>query len=254
MLRVGAGILLLCLGVACGSPTVQTDAGDPLHIVEVDGNGTVGMTLGAVPIKGVIVYFHGKGQHPDVIYKNPKHRALFAPLLRSGYAVVASEAGGDAFGNPLSLNDYRGLAVAATTKYHAPPKLFVAESMGALASLALLTEDYGWQIRGMVGITPLMGIPAEDRSIDAVKDAWRDGVPPTADPMEWDPKSLEHRAFLLYQADHDEVIPTGATARDFATRFGAVADVRIARCAGGHVAADCYDSAGVTSWVAGLGL
>jgi pimeloyl-ACP methyl ester carboxylesterase len=65
--------------------------------------------------------------------------------LRAGYAVVSADANGNAFGNPASREDYRLLIKAALQHYGPKPVLFVAESMGALAALALISEDTGRQ-------------------------------------------------------------------------------------------------------------
>jgi alpha-beta hydrolase superfamily lysophospholipase len=188
-----------------------------------------------------------------VIHEHPNHRALLEPLVRAGYAVVAAEAGGNAFGNPASLDDYRQLMNAARTKFGAEPMIFVAESMGALPALSLLREDTEHRIRGMVGITPLMGLPANMRTVDFVANAWHGSVPDTADPMQWPPDTFAGRAFQLYQADQDKIIPYGARARDFARRFGGSADVSVIPCSGPHVSPKCYDAAGVGHWVASLG-
>jgi predicted alpha/beta hydrolase family esterase len=245
--------LLLLLTAGCGGAPVDTLPDDMVDIAQLGGDGATAISLKGTPITGVVVYFHGMDQFPDVIYKNPNHRALFTPLLRSGYAVVSAEAGGNAFGNPTSLDDYRALAAAAEARYHVGPTLFVAESMGGLAALALYSEDHKGQIKGMVGITPLMGIPADARSIDFVQQAWHGSVPDSADPMEWNPESLSHRNFLLFQADDDTVIPAGATAGDFASRFGSTTTVEVVRCGGGHVDPDCYQPSTLQRWVTGLG-
>jgi alpha-beta hydrolase superfamily lysophospholipase len=167
--------------------------------------------------------------------------------------VVAADAGGSAFGNPDSRRGYRQLIASAQSKYGAAPTLFVAESMGALPALALLPEFGRREVKGMVGITPMMGIPPYVRSTSYIASAWRGDVSDSADPMSWSPDVFAGRAIRLYEADEDSVIPGGATARDFADRFGAVATVEVVRCDGGHVDGDCYDGADVERWMAGLG-
>jgi hypothetical protein len=248
MWRAAATLMVLCGLVACGNEQSLN-----LDVTELDGHGTMGLSVSGQPVKGLVVYFHGRDQTPNVIKDSVKHRALFDPLLSSGYAVVSGDAGGSAFGNVKSRQEYRRLIGAARAKYGAEPKLFVAESMGALPALALLGEPDSRLVSGMVGITPLMGIPLGYRSIDFIASAWNGVVPDSGDPMSWPPDLFAGRNFRLYQADADDVIPSGATARDFAYRFGSVAKVEVIPCAGGHVADDCYDGAGVQKWLAGLG-
>jgi hypothetical protein len=247
MRRAVATLVTLCGLVACFNQSTNVDA------VEVDGRGTLGLSVPRQPVKGVVVYFHGMDQKPNVIKDSPKHRALLDPLLRSGYAVVSADAGGSAFGNPVSQQQYRRLIAAARSKYHAEPKLFVAESMGALAALALLTEDISRHVKGMVGITPLMGLPPAIRSVNYIANAWVGGVPSSADPMSWSPELFAGRALRLYEAAEDDVIPPGATAQDFADRFGSAARIEVIRCGGGHVADDCYEGNDVMNWMARLG-
>lgn len=246
--RVLAALVILCGLVACSEPP---ESG--FDEIEVNGAGSLGISVPGVAVTGIVVYFHGMDQKPDVITGNPNHKTLFDPLLQSGYAVVAADAGGSAFGNPESLQDYRELIAAARSRYGVEPMLFVAESMGALAALAMLTEDTARQVKGMVGITPLMGLPPDIRSVNYVLSAWSGDVPNSADPMSWPPQLFAGRAMLLYQSDDDAVIPFNASAQEFATRFGSVAKVDVVPCQGGHVAADCYSAAGVEKWLDGLG-
>jgi pimeloyl-ACP methyl ester carboxylesterase len=201
----------------------------------------------------LIVYFHGSDQTARVIRDDEKHRNLFDPMLRAGYAVVAADAGGNAFGNPGSQDVYRRLIAAARQKYGAGPMFFVVESMGALAALALVNEDADRQVRGLMGVSPLMGLPPAAREVDYVAGPWGGTVPASADPMTWPPSAFANRAFRLYLPSADTVIPAGATGRDFAARFGSVATVEIVECEGGHVAAACYQGADVEKWLTALG-
>jgi alpha-beta hydrolase superfamily lysophospholipase len=99
-----------------------------------------------------------------VIQLSDKHKASPEPLLRAGYGVVSAIADGNAYGNPKSRLDYRSLMIAVQAMDAAEPLFFVAESMGALPALALMSDDTRHQVKGMVGISPLivptlMGIP-----------------------------------------------------------------------------------------------
>jgi alpha-beta hydrolase superfamily lysophospholipase len=165
------------------------------------------------PVKGVIVYFHGSDQNAHVIQDDRKHTDFFDPLLRAGYAVVAADADGNAFGNLASRQDHRQLTAGAKKKYGSAPIFFVAESMGALSALALLGEDTGRQIKGMVGVSPLMGISPTLRSVSFIADAWGGHVPDSADPMGWPPEVFSGRTFRLYVPTEDQVIPASASAR-----------------------------------------
>lgn len=238
--------------------TVGCSDGDPYgdtNIVagEVNGTGTLGLAAQGRPVKEIMVYFHGSDQTAAVIQDSAKHKEFFAPFLRDGFAVVAADAGGNAFGSPTSRQDYRNLIHAAEQKYHAKVTAYVAESMGALAALALLGEDHAHQIKGMVGISPLMGIPPYIRTTTFIADPWGGNIPDAADPLSWPTDTFAGDAFRLYQAKRDRVLPKGATAADFAARFGGVATVDIVECAGDHVDRSCYQGSDAKQWLAGFG-
>jgi pimeloyl-ACP methyl ester carboxylesterase len=245
-------LVVLCGLVSC-SREGHPDYGFAVDDAEVNGPGTAGLSMSGQPVKGLIVYFHGSDQTARIIRDDEKHRNLFDPMLRAGYAVVAADADGNAFGNPPSQDAYRRLIAAARQKYGAGPMFFVAESMGALAALALINEDADRQVRGMMGVSPLMGLPQRAREVDYVAGPWGGTVPASADPMAWPPSAFANREFRLYLPRADTVIPVGATGKDFAARFGSVAAVDILECEGGHVATACYRGEDVEKWITALG-
>lgn len=239
--------VILCGLVACSGDSLRLDA------AEVNGMGTLGISARGQDVKGVIVYFHGSDQNASVIEYSEKHRVFFDPLLRAGYAVVAADADGNAYGNPTSRRAYRDLMAAAAEKYEVPVTWFVAESMGALAALALLSEDTEKKIKGMVGITPMMGIPAYIRTTPFIAEAWGGTVPESADPLSWPPEVFAGREIRLYVADDDRVIPRAATGQDFAKKFDGTANVEVIDCPGKHVASECYRGEDVEKWMAEIG-
>jgi pimeloyl-ACP methyl ester carboxylesterase len=250
-----ATVLLTCGLVSCsddGAKDGAKDYGFQVVETEVNGPGTLGLSDYGQDIKGLLVYFHGADQTARVIRDDEKHRNLFDPALRAGYAVVAADAGGNAFGNPASQQDYRGLIAAAREKYGAVPMFFVAESMGTLAALTLIDEDAGRQVKGMVGLSPLMGIPPAARKVDYIAGPWGGTVEASADPMTWPPSAFAGRAFRLYLPKNDTVIPPGATGKDFAAHFGSVTTIDIVECEGGHVASPCYQGDDVEKWLGAL--
>jgi hypothetical protein len=243
--------LVLCCGLlACGSH--DTDYNLDLNDAQVDGPGTAGLSVTGQPIKGIVVYFHGSDQNARVIRDSDRHRNLFDPLLRAGMAVVAADAHGNAFGNPASRDVYRHLIAAAREKYGAVPLYFVAESMGALAALALITEDSRHDVLGMVGISPLMGLPPDIRLVNFIQGPWGGDVPPAGDPLSWPPEVFSGRHFRLYSSPDDHVIPADASATAFADRFGSVASIELVECAGGHAASPCYQGTDVDKWMSTL--
>lgn len=247
-----ASALLVCGLVGCSGSNERDYS---LHLTETEmvGPGTLGLSNNDLPVKGLIIYFHGSDQTARVIRDDQKHRDFFDPLLRVGYAVVAADARGNAFGNPASRADYRRLLAVARSKYSAEPVFFVAESMGALAALALLADATDRMVRGMVGISPLMGLPPVARSASFIAGAWGGSVPDMADPLSWPPETFADRNFRLYSSKDDHTIPPEASAHAFADRFGSVAKIELVECTGGHVSAACYQGTDVEKWFDSLG-
>jgi alpha-beta hydrolase superfamily lysophospholipase len=175
--RLMAVLVLICGLTGCD----EADA--PLEVVsvEVDGHGTLALSVPDEAIKAVVVYFHGADQAAPVIQTSAKHSAFFDPLLRAGYAVVTADADGNAYGNPATRQAYRDLITAAEAWYHAKATVFVAESMGALAALALLRDDSAHVVTAMVGITPLMGIPPYIRNVPFIDAPWGGQITDAAD-------------------------------------------------------------------------
>jgi pimeloyl-ACP methyl ester carboxylesterase len=250
LMSVIVAVALCCSFVGCRAH--DTDYSLNLDDVPVGGPGTAGLSVAGEPVKGIVVYFHGSDQNARVIRDSEKHRNVFDPLLRAGYAVVAADAQGNAFGNPASREDYRRLIAAARAQYGMVPLFFVAESMGALAALALIGEDSQRDVKGMVGISALMGLPPDIRSVSFIKGPWQGEVPVSGDPLSWSPEVFAERTFRLYTSPEDKVIPANASASAFAERFGSVATVGIVDCAGGHAASACYQGSDVEKWIAGL--
>ncbi|WP_029116584.1 alpha/beta hydrolase [Mycobacterium sp. URHB0044] len=254
--RIALALVALCALVSCSDDRIDAgnvDYGFSVEDVPVNGPGTVGLSMSGQPVKGLVVYFHGLDQTARVIRDDEKHRNLFDPMLRAGYAVVAADAGGNAFGNPRSVGSYRRLIAAARQKYGAGPLFFVTESMGTLAALTLISEDADRQVKAMVAVSPLMGLPPQAREVKYIAGPWGGTVPPSADPMTWPPSAFANRAFRLYLPTGDTVVPSGGTGKDFAARFGSVAGVEIVECQGGHVASVCYQGDDVEKWIAARG-
>jgi pimeloyl-ACP methyl ester carboxylesterase len=241
--RVGVALLCAALLVAgCGSEL-------KVAATELGGPDTLGLSAEGERVKGVVVYFHGADQSARVLQDSEKHAEFFDSMLRAGYAVVAADAGGNAYGNPQSRDDYRRLISAATQHYGTTDLFYVSESMGTLAALALLSADTQHQVKGLVGITPLMALPPEARAVSYIQGPWAGAVPDAADPVTWPPEAFAGRDFRLYRAAEDDTIPDDAGARAFADQFGEVAQIEVIDCPGEHVAPACYRGDEVANWM-----
>jgi hypothetical protein len=244
--------VLMVLGLGGCQSGVPSLYGIKVEEEQVAGPDTLGLKASGQDVKGLIVYFHGSDQSARVIDDDRRHTDYFDPFLRAGYAVVAADAQGNAYGNPKSRADYRRVIAAAKKKYTTGPIFFVAESMGTLAALALVSEDTDHQVKGLAGISPLMGLPPEARKVSYVAFAWGGYIPPSANPLVWPPEQFADRHFRLHAATDDNVIPGPASAQAFAAKFGSVADIEIMPCQGGHVALACYQGTHDEEWLSSL--
>ena len=240
---VAAAALIVAISAACGGA-------EPAQIVEteVSGPGTLGISHENSATKGIVVFFHGMDQDHREPLSDAKHKELSDSLLGAGYAMVSADAGGNALGNPGSQAAYRKLIADAITAYGSDRIFFLAESMGAVPAL-ILYGDNTIPVRGMAGVSPLMGIPPSARDISYVAAAWNGNVPDSADGMSWAPDRVVDKRFRLYASPDDTVIPKDAGADAFQAKFGQAATVDLIRCSGDHVDASCFDGDGLVKWM-----
>jgi pimeloyl-ACP methyl ester carboxylesterase len=102
----------------------------------VDEQPAVLMTPGT-PTDRVVLYVHGAGETAGSIVGDPAKGPLVQLLLDRGYAIAASDARGNNWGNPASLQDYAALvewlAGRGLTRVYV-----LAQSMGGLDGLQLI--------------------------------------------------------------------------------------------------------------------
>lgn len=245
LLLTFASIVQVCAG--CSDPPEA----NPLSIVEdmVGGPGTLGLSAEGVTVTGLVVFFHGMDEDRNETTRDAKHRALTETMLSAGYAVVSADAGGNSFGNPEAQLAYRRLLTDAIASYGTDRVFFVAESMGALPAVLLYEDSARGTVRGMVGISPMMGIPPDYRSIAYIAQAWGGNVPDDADSLSWPLDRMAGKKFQLLASRDDTVIPADAGSDAFSARFAEVATIDVVRCKGDHVDTSCFDSSEILRWM-----
>ena len=82
--------------------------------VYVDGQPTLGLTMWHQP-RGLVIFFHGLDTDEYVLTGDEVHKRLTDQLVDAGFAVVASRAGGNAYGNAASQHNYRELGRVAVS-------------------------------------------------------------------------------------------------------------------------------------------
>ena len=136
------------------------DAPEPLPDVRAAASITEGTSGGqptvlARPKDGssgrVVVYLHGAGGSEWSPFARPSVARVTTALLRSGFAVAASRADGDNWGNAAGLHATRAL-IADLRAVGLGNVSVIAESMGGLLGMRLLDRT---GVRGWVGIYPV---------------------------------------------------------------------------------------------------
>ncbi|MFT4085819.1 MAG: hypothetical protein QM658_01475 [Gordonia sp. (in: high G+C Gram-positive bacteria)] len=191
---------------------------------------------------GIAVWFHGMDSPRGTEIQGALNQRRFVdPFLRAGWVVASADAGGNSFANPGSLRTYLGLIRAVRARFGEQlPLAFLSESMGSLAALKLYARPEFRSIRGMVGVSPLTGLPPEVRAVDYVRDPWGGEVPASADPLTKPAGTYAGRRFFFVYSPEDRLIPLDAGARAFTLRFDPPSDVDLNQCSGDHGDESCY--------------
>lgn len=249
-MRVDRIIGIAMAMVALATATVGcSSSGDGLTRVRavVAGENTLSIWNDTVTTRGVVVYFHGLDRDETILEMDASHRELIRRLTDAGYAVVASRAGGNAYGNRESQDDYAELAVTAIADRRVSDLFFLAESMGTVAAVNLMAKRPDLRPRGLAAIGPALNLAA-------VADDYRSsllGANPDVsetDPMRLPVESLAGQKVRFYASPDDVLVPTASNADAFRARFGSVADVSIVECSGRHLNSSCVNGEDVVSW------
>lgn len=226
--------------------------------LQVDGQPILAITMKDAFIRGVVVYFHGVDEDEFALTSNAARSSMTEKLVSAGFAVVASRAGGNAFNDPATLQNYRELGSMALQHYRIEDIYFLAESRGAIAAVNLLASS----------ITPVRGLVALQPEFDGVgprPPAWPSGVqqhspqaadqlPPQpvgmVDPLSIWPETLKGRSLRFYVGGKDSPSSSTADAEAFKQRFDSAADVSIVNCGAQETSCDGGDD--IAKWFNGL--
>lgn len=117
------------------------------------------MKLPGVRTDRVVVYVHGADETARSSFQDPEKKRVFAALLKAGFAVAATDAGGNNWGDSVSVRDYQQL-IGKLRKQGLPRVYLLAQSMGGLDGLELLATEH---VEGWAGIYPICNARAEFR-------------------------------------------------------------------------------------------
>lgn len=256
-MRAAVGVSLLCLLLAvagCGAdgpkpaPTTSSAEAD-IERFEVRGQAAALITP-EPRTERVVVYMHGAGERIETAFRDVAKNDTFMTLLKAGYALAATDAHGDNWGNPASVQDQ--LALIAKLRDQGLREVYVlALSMGGLDGMQVLGRV---EVKAWAGIFPACQLASVwDRGLyrgqiraayglsshESPRSALRGRSPVTIDP----PAGLPMR---FWASPGDRVIPKRANTdacAAIARRRGARVEVTTTR--GDHGDPSNYDAAGV---------
>lgn len=240
-------IVLAVTTVSCSKPQPQ-DQYDYSRIT-LDGQTTLGISKKDTIIRGVVVFFHDVGANEFALTSDQSHSQLTSAIVNAGFALVASSAGGDAFGSSGSQRNYVYLGGAAVAHYGTENIFFLADGMGALAAMALLAAHLTQRVRGIAAINPLLDLAtAAPQYRGAINQLSQDQSLEAISPVNLAPDELRGQRMRFYVSPDDSYAPAAANAHAFAERFGSVADISIVDCSGGHADKSCYQGDDIVKW------
>jgi pimeloyl-ACP methyl ester carboxylesterase len=242
-----AVLLTIAVTAASGCQRSEPTIYDYFRIT-VDGQQTLGVSKKDAVVRGVVIFFHGIDTNEFAMTADQAHTAVTNKLVNAGFAVIASQAGGNAFGNPKSQNNYRALAYAALQHYRVENVFFLAESMGALAAISLLAETESSRIRGLAAINPILDL-GRPQFAPAIAESYTDQMEiDSANPMNLNPELFTGKRIRLYVSRDDSAVTAESVA--FRDRFGSVADISIVECSGALGDPACLQGDDLLSWFA----
>jgi pimeloyl-ACP methyl ester carboxylesterase len=221
--------------------------------ITIDGQQTLGISLKQALIRAVVIFFHGVGGNEFTMTADQAHKDFAAKLVNAGFAVVSSNAGGDAWGNPASQKNYVYLGGAAAQHYGTENLFFIAESMGAIAATNLLASGPTLRVRGFAAINPVLNladVAPQYRSV--VDEIYPNRSADAVDPMKLPVEAFHDRKMRFYVSRTDSLVDANANAYLFKARFGDVADISVVDCSGQDGDVSCLRGDDVVEWFSQL--
>jgi pimeloyl-ACP methyl ester carboxylesterase len=245
VVTVLAVLVAACTG--CDRPDLQ------YYSVTLDGQNALGVSRAGAAPRGIVLFFHGLDRDETILDVDEPHRELTTELTDAGYAVVASAAGGNVWGNAGSRRAYSDLAYGAAQHYGVDKIFFLTESMGTIAATNLMAKS-GIDVSGMAAINPLLDVRSlAPKYYSQARDANSGERMEKVNPIDLPIGMLQGDRMRLYATPDDQLVPTAANTRAFENRFGGVADISTVMCSGEHMDPSCIQGKDIVAWFKSLG-
>ncbi|MGY1682412.1 alpha/beta hydrolase family protein [Geodermatophilus sp. SYSU D01176] len=214
---LAAGVLLTL--TACSSGTEATPPAPPAPPTPTAAPGTTRFQVAGVdavlrvPEQAngrLVVYLHGAGGTAESILGTEPRARLVEGLVDEGYAVVASDAHGDAWGNAESVAAHAAAAEEAAARTGTTSVFLLAESMGGLPGAQLTTGSELDEVEALAGIYPVCDLSSVyPRFADSVDAAHGDDVDAALDRLSpVDPAGSV--PVMVWASPQDTVVPKAA--------------------------------------------
>jgi pimeloyl-ACP methyl ester carboxylesterase len=251
-IRTAGALVVVLVAVMTACSPAKKEQFDYLRVT-VDGQQTLGISKPDSIIRGVVVYFHGPDADEFALTADQERQDMTGALVNAGFAVVSSYASGNAFGNEQVRRNYQELANMATSHYKVENLFFLAESMGTITALNLLSAYDTKRIRGLAAINPATDLQrAPAPYLQYVAESYPDGgAAAGANPMNFPPDTFAGNNIRFYVDSVDGAAIPAANARAFTERFGADSDISIVDC-GGADGASCVQGDDLLKWFSTL--
>jgi len=244
--------VLVVVVTSCSNTEAAVEKYDYFRIT-VDGQQTLGVSGKDKIVRGVVIFFHGLDGDEFSFSAERVRREFTAELVDAGFAVVSSAAGGNAFGNSSSRQNYLYLGGEAANHYHTENFFLVAESMGALTAVNLMASLQTLRFRGLAAINPILDMSTIPTRYKGEFDrAYPNGDFEDSNPINLPLDSLRDMKMRFYVSEGVSDVPAAQNALAFKARFGYVSNISVVKCSGGSGDASCFQGQDLVKWFSGV--
>jgi pimeloyl-ACP methyl ester carboxylesterase len=246
--------------VACAHQSVKLAAAGPFTVTRMTspaGQGEV-LLLPQGRVRGLVVFTHGYAGSQDQILQTPALFPIRDALEETGYAIASTNADGNNFGNPTSIEDQVQLLHDAESRLPGVTSVdLVGFSMGGLDALMLASEHRVPGLQAVVLLSPVCDQVAYlssyfGGSIRAAYGHARGSAPPViarSDPERQNPQSFAGPRYWFWMSPDDHTVPPAQTASMVGILRSAGVDVRYSPLSGNHGDLSQLPPATVASWL-----
>jgi dipeptidyl aminopeptidase/acylaminoacyl peptidase len=208
--------------------------------------------------KGLVIFTHGYAGSQEQILESSGLFPLRDALTEAGYAIAASNAHGNNFGNPTSINDQVQLLRDAESRLPGTTRVdVVGFSMGGLDALLLASNRVVGRPQAVVLLSPVCDQIAYlgsyfGGSIRVAFGHARGAAPPViarSDPERQSPQSFTGSRYWFWMSPYDTTVPPAQTSSMVAILKAAGADVRYTPLSGNHGDLSSLSPAAIVSWL-----